>query len=226
MIKSILTLLLLFIHLNVHAQSYAGINLSGFIPTGELKREASEIWGASFGFEATTRIKNSPLYFGAQLDLTCFGSELRNGYHGADLGNVRFRRQFEMIRLIAILRVKPEFDLPIHPYFDLYLGGGNIYSRSVIRESFFDDPIDSYVDHHHWSAMYGLGLGYSIFLSDEFTIDLSIRSMRSGRVQFLSPESTYYNEQTEQYELTLQSSAFTHLNFGLGVKININQIFQ
>ena len=90
-------------------QSTAGLNVFGFLPSDELKRDAAEIWGGGLGLEAVVNHKETPLYFGGQLDFTRFGSELREGYHGPGLGDVRYRRHYEMIRVMGLVRVKPDF---------------------------------------------------------------------------------------------------------------------
>ena len=208
------------------SQSTMGINLQGFLPTGELKKDAPEIGGGGFGFEGTFTIKQSPFHVGGLLEFNHFGSHVREGYHGPDLGDVRVKRNFETYKLMGVFRFKPNCGENIFPYFDLLLGAGNIFTRTNIRESFLEEPIETYFDMDKWAFMYGIGIGNEFFLSDKLILDVFFRTIKSSRIEYLSPKSIQFDPSTDWYNFEVKSSAFDHINFGVGIKFLFTEILR
>lgn len=211
---------------SVCAQSTIGINLQGFLPTGELKRDAPEIGGIGFGFEGAFTIKQSPLHVGGLLEINHFGSKVREGFHGPSLGDVRVKRNFETAKIMGLIRLKPNCGENIFPYFDLLLGTGNVYTRTNIRESFFEEAFESYFDMDKWAFMYGIGIGNEFFLSEKLILDVFFRTIKSSRIEYLSPESISYDPASNWYNFETKSSAFDHVNFGVGLKFYFTELLR
>ncbi len=222
--KNCLIILLLSFSTSICAQNTLGLNFQAFLPTGELKKDAPEIGGGGFALEGAFSIRQSPIYVGGLIEYNHFGSKVREGYHGPDLENVRVKRNFETVKFMGVFRFKPNCGETIFPYFDLLLGGGNVYTRTNIRESFFDEAFESYFDMDQWVFMYGLGIGNEFFLSDFLILDVFVRTTKSARIDYLSPNGVQFNSATSWYDLETKSSAFEHINFGLGFKLYIDQL--
>lgn len=220
--------LILFIsisHLAV-AQSTVGINFQGFLPTGELKKDAPEIGGGGLGLEGIFTIKQSPLHLGGIFEYNHFGSQVKEGYHGPDLGDVRVKRNFETLKLMGVIRFKPNCGENIFPYFDLQLGAGNIYTRTNIRASQFEEPFETYFDMNQWAFMYGFGVGNEFFLSETIILDIFFRTIKTNRIEYLSPSSIAFDSNSNWYNFEVKSSAFDHINFGLGLKFFFSDLLR
>lgn len=222
--KKILAIVLLCLTSSLTAQNTLGLNFQTFLPTGELKKDAPEIGGGGFAFEGIFRVKQSALYAGGLIEYNHFGSKVRQGYHGPDLEDVRVKRNFETLKFMGIFRFKPNCGEGIYPYFDLLLGGGNVFTRTNIREAFFDKAFESYLDMDQWVFMYGLGIGNEFLLSDFLILDVFVRTTKSARIDYLSPNSVQFNNSSNWYDLEVKSSAFEHINFGVGLKLYFDEL--
>ncbi len=225
LMKQLFILLTFLISFNGWSQTTIGANFEAFLPTGELKKDASEMWGGGVGFEGVFSIKQSPFHVGFITSFTHMGSEVREGFHGPDLGDVRVRRNFEMIKALGLFRFKPDCGENIFPYFDLMLGGGNVYTRTSIRESFIDEPLESYFDMDTWTFTYGFGFGNEFFLSDYVILDVFFRTIKTNRIEFLTPKSVTFNSSNNWYDFEVKSAAFNHINVGFGIKFLFNELF-
>ena len=206
------------------AQSTIGINFQGLLPTGELKKDAPEIGGGGFGLEGIFSIKQSAFHVGGLIEYNHFGSKVREGYHGPDLEDVRVKRNFEVAKLLGVFRFKPNCGENIFPYFDLLVGTGNVHTRTNIRESFFDEAFERFTELDEWAFMYGFGFGNEFYLSESIILDVFVRTMKSTRIEYLSPDSVEFDPSTNWYNLELKSSAFNHLSFGFGLKFYFNNL--
>ena len=216
--KSAVFLLLLFLSVGLSAQNTIGVNFQGFLPTGELKKDASDIGGLGIGMEGSFSIKQSPFHVGGIMEWNHFGSTVREGFHGPGLEDVRVKRNFENIKVLGLFRFKPDCGENIFPYFDLVMGPGYVYTRTHIRESYFDEPIESFFELDEWAFMYGFGIGNEFILSDAVILDVFFRTIKSTRIDYLTPSSVEFNSATNWYDLNTKSSAFNHINFGIGIK--------
>ncbi|PIQ47447.1 MAG: hypothetical protein COW03_15080 [Cytophagales bacterium CG12_big_fil_rev_8_21_14_0_65_40_12] len=179
--KLILTLSLFCVGYAAQAQSTLGFNLNGFLPIGELKKDSPEIWGGGFSLDIAVKLKDSPIHVGGRFDVTRYGSEVREGFHGPDLGDIRVRRNNELLGFLGFARVKPLISGNFQPYVD-FLGGFNyIFTRSHYRDSAVDEPFDSFIDINDFVLSYGAGGGLEIFLNEILSLDLSFRAVRSSR---------------------------------------------
>lgn len=217
--KTTFTLFLLLLVTAAYGQSTLGFNFYSFLPSGELKNDAPDIWGGGFALEGAGNIRQSPLYIGGQLDLTRYGSELRAGYHGPDLGDIRLRKNFEMARLLGLVRLKPDCGIQFYPYFDFLIGPTYVYTRSTLRDDFFSEAFDRYFDFDDFTVSYGFGAGVEFFIDDDLILDLSFKSMTTGRIEYLTPSTVRYNSSEGFYDLGINSSSFDNLNFGFGLKV-------
>ncbi|RKQ42774.1 outer membrane protein with beta-barrel domain [Roseivirga pacifica] len=217
--KTALTSILLLLVTAVYGQSTWGFNAYAFLPTGELKNDSPEVWGGGFAFEVAATIKQSPIYLGGQLDITRYGSEVRDGYHGPDLGEIRLRRNYEMARMLGLVRFKPDCGINFYPYFDFLIGPSYIYTRATLRDDSFSEPFDHYFDLDDFTISYGFGAGVEIFLHEYLILDLHLKSMTTGRVEYLTPSAVHYNNSEDYYELDIQNSSFDNLNLGVGIKL-------
>jgi opacity protein-like surface antigen len=220
------TVLILFTSFQLIGQSTVGLNFQGFLPSGELKKDAPEIGGGGLGLEGVFRIKESIFYLGGLLEFNNFGTKVREGYHGPQLGDVRVRRNFENIKVMTVFRFKPDFGPKFLPYLDLQLGAGNVYTRTTIRNSFFEQAFDAYYEIDKWAFMYGVGVGYEFVLSDALLLDLFIRSTNSARIEYLSPAGVNFDQGAGWYNLETRSSSFSHLNFGFGLKFYFTDLLE
>jgi len=216
--KRLIILSLILFSLHANGQNTIGVNFQGFLPTGELKRDASEIGGLGIGIEGSFSIKQSPFHVGGIMEWNHFGSKVREGFHGPGLEDVRVKRNFENIKLLGLFRFKPDCGENIFPYFDLVLGPGYVYTRTNIRESHFDEPIETFFELDEWAFMYGFGVGNEFILSDAVILDVFFRTIKSTRIDYLTPASVEFNSTTNWYDLNTKSSAFNHITFGIGLK--------
>lgn len=224
MLRNTLFLFLLFSSLSCFGQNTFGVNFEAFLPTGELKRDAPEIWGGGASFEGVFSIKRSPFHFGAILGWNHYGTALREGYHGPDLTDVRVRRNFENIKTLGLFRFKPDCGEKIFPYFDVLVGASNVYTRLDIRESRYAAPIETSYEIDNWAFAYGIGFGNEFFLSDVIILDIFFRTLKSNRIEYLSPDGVEFNTLTSWYDLNIRSSAFNHINFGFGIKMRLDHL--
>ncbi len=199
-----------------------GINLQSFLPTGELKNDAPEIWGGGFAITGAFNLRQSPIFLGGTLDFTRYGSEVRDGWHGQALGDIRHRRQNEMTRFLGFIRVSPDCDAGFYPYVDFLAGLNYVYTRSILRDSPLRDAFDSFFDWDDFSFTYGLGLGMEIPLDDDILLDINFRSLTSNRTRYLTPQSVTYDRGSETYILDIKQSRFDSFSLGIGLKFYID----
>lgn len=204
------------------AQNTFGINVQAVLPTGELKQDSPDIWGGGFSATGAFNLRQSPIFIGGTLDFTRYGSELRDGWHGSILGDYRHRRQFEMTRLLGFIRLSPDCDAGFFPYVDFNAGVNYIFTRSVLRDSAIEEPFDSYTDYDDFSFTYGIGAGVEVPLGEDVLLDLNFKTLKSGRTEYLTPNSVNYDQVEEAYILEVQQSRFDTFTFSIGIKAYIN----
>lgn len=206
------------------AQSTLGFNLNAFLPYGELKQDSPEIWGGGFSTDVAVQMKNSPIHLGGILDFTRYGSEVRDGWHGPALGDVRVRRNNSYASLLGLVRVKPPTTVGVQPYIDFMAGFSYIFTTSHFRDSAFEEAWDTVLDYDDFVMNYGLGGGIEVFLNNYLSFDVNIKAVQSGRAQYLTPESVSYDREAESYHMIVKDSRFNRINFGIGVKVLLSHI--
>ncbi len=211
-------LILLCCAFQLSAQNTIGLNVQGFVPTGELRKDSPGIWGGGFALTGAFNIRQSPIYAGGTLDFTRYGSEVRDGWHGQVLGDVRHRRQFEMTRLLGFIRLSPDCDAGFYPYVDFTAGVNYVYTRSILRDGPLRDAFDHFTDWDDFSFTYGLSAGIEVPLGEDVLLDLYFKSLKSGRTEYLSPSSVNYDRENNEYLLEVQQSKFDSFTFGIGIK--------
>ncbi|MFT7380524.1 MAG: opacity protein-like surface antigen [Roseivirga sp.] len=216
---------LFFLSFYAHSQSTLGFNLNGFLPMGELKRDSPEIWGGGISLDVAVQLKDSPIHIGGLYNMTRYGSEVRDGFHGPNLGDVRVRRNNELVGLLGFVRVKPQISGNFQPYADFLTGFNYIFTRSNFRDSSLDAPFDSVVDINDFVLNFGAGGGLEIFLNDLISLDFSFRALRSSRAKYLTPQSVTYNTDVNFYEFDVKRARFNHLSFGVGFKFLLESIY-
>lgn len=223
--RRLFTLLILISSSSLLAQnnSTIGFQIHGFLPTGELKRDAPDIWGAGFGFEAAFQVNESPIYFGGIFDFTRYGSEVRKGFFNAALPDVRYRHHNEMTRLLSLVRIKPETNTRFLPYADFQFGVGFIYTRARVFDRDFGEVIDRFFEVNDFAFTYGLGGGLEYLLEEHVSIDFHVKANFSGRAEYLTPQTIRYDPDIEGYDLNIQQSRFNAITFGFGLKFLIRE---
>lgn len=204
------------------AQNTMGLNFQTFLPTGELKKDSPDMWGGGFALTGAFNLRQSPVYVGGTLDFTRYGSEVRDGYHGIVMGDYRHRRQFEMSRFLAFVRLSPDCDTSFYPYVDFNAGVNYVFTRSVLRDSAIEAPFDAYVDWDDFSFTYGLGAGVEFPLGNDILLDLNFKTLKSSKTEYLTPTSVNYDREQETYILDVQRSRFDSFTFSIGIKAYIN----
>lgn len=199
-----------------------GLNFQAVLPTGELKTDSPEIWGGGVALTAAFNIKQSAVYLGGTLDFTRYGSEVRDGWHGTIMGDYRHRRQFEMSRLMGFIRISPDCDAGFYPYVDFTAGVNYVYTRSILRTNAVNEPFDNYLDINDFAFTYGLGAGIEIPLGNDVLFDLNFKTLKSGKMEYLTPASVNYNGEQEAYILDVQNSRFDNFTLSFGIKAYIN----
>lgn len=220
-----LLLLLSFLSLSFIASAqhhYAGFSLNGFLPAGELKKDSPSIWGAGASVQGAYNINNSPVFVGGILDFVRYGSEVRDGWHGQILGDIRHRRHNELSRLLGFVRVSPDCDTNFFPYVDFMAGMNYIYTRSILRENWIRNAFDSYVEWDDFSFTYGLGFGVEFPLDDHLLLDFNFRTLKSSRTEYLTPSSVNYDPNAEAYNIEVRQSRFDSFSFGFGLKVYLD----
>lgn len=204
--------------------STLGFQLHGFLPTGDLKKDASEIWGGGFGVDAAFQIKESPIYIGASFSFTRYGSKLRKGYHNENFPDVRFRYQNEFLQFAPLIRIKPETNSRILPYIDFTFGTSYIYTRGRIYDRDIDEVVDNFFELDDFVFTYGLGGGVEFIIDETVSIDVFIKNNFSTRGEYLTPNTIQYDTDIEGYQLDVQQSRFNSLTFGIGVKLLLRKM--
>jgi len=212
------SLLLLCIQSAGLAQSTFGFHVDSWFPTGDLKNDSPELWGGGFSLEAVGQLKNSPVHVGAQIGWNRYGSELRNGYHGPGLGDIRLRRNNELANMLGIIRLKPNVTGNIQPYVDFVAGFTYVYTRAVYRDSGVQEPFREDTELRDFAFNYGVGGGLEIFLSDELSLDFRVRTVKGSRAEYLTSRSVTYNHEFEGYDMEIKQSNFDYLSFSIGIK--------
>lgn len=218
------TFLLLLLQGAAFSQSTFGFGLDAFIPTGDLKNDSPELWGGGFSMESVWQINDSPIHLGGRFSMLRYGSEVRNGWHGPDLGDVRVRRHNELANLMGVLRIKPEVSGMVQPYADFTAGFSYIYTRVRYRDNFLDDGFFHHTELRDFSFNYGLGGGLEIFVDETISIDISARTVRGSRADYFTPESVDYNPELEWYDMTVKSSRFDYMTISIGVKVLLDDL--
>jgi hypothetical protein len=206
------------------AQSTLGLNLNGFAPSGDFKQDSPELWGGGFGMEVAVQINNSPIHVGGQLNFIRYGSELRDGWHGPELGDVRVRRNNEIFNTLAFVRVKPPVKGTIQPYVDFLTGFSYIYTRANFRDGPLQEEFASYKDLGDFSFNYGLGGGFEIFLDEYVSLDFRMKALKGSRADYLTSRSVTYNHELEGYDLNIKNARIDYLSFSFGVKVLLSSI--
>lgn len=217
--KFLTSILLIFICQISYGQSTLGFNLNGFIPIGELKKDSPEIWGGGFSVDIAAQLKDSPIHMGGLMSFTRYGSEVREGDHGPNFGDIRVRRNNELGTMLGFARIKPIISGKLQPYADFYTGFSYIYTRANYRDSSLNEPFDSVLDLNDFVFNYGVGGGLEIFIHEILSFDINFRLLRSSRANYLTPESVVYDTVNEAYQMDIRNSRFNHLNIGFGIKI-------
>ena len=207
----------------VQGQSTFGLNLNGFIPTGELKDDSPEIWGGGLSLDAAFKMKDSPVHLGGVLGYTLYGSEVRKGWHGPGLEDVRVRRNNHLTYMLGLVRLKPEVSQNVQPYVDFVGGFSFIFTSAHFRDRVLEEPWDTVVDLSDFVMNYGFGGGLEVFLDDYLSLDFNVKLIKSSRANYLTPASVTYNTTDDVYEFDIQKSRFNHLNFGVGIKFLISE---
>ncbi|MFT7150969.1 MAG: opacity protein-like surface antigen [Nonlabens sp.] len=210
--------------LSAQNNSTIGFQLHGFLPTGELKRESSEIWGGGFGVEGAFQINESPVYLGGVFDFTRYGSKVRKGFHSSALPDVRYRHHNEMSRLLSLVRIKPETLSRLMPYADFNFGFSYVYTRARIFDREFDEVVDEFFELDDFLFTYGFGGGLEYIISESVSLDLHFRKTYSNRGSYLTPNAIHYDPDIENYQLDIQQSRFNSITFGFGVKLLIREM--
>lgn len=204
--------------------STLGFQLQGFLPNGELKKDASEIWGGGFGIDAAFQIKESPIYVGASFNFNRYGSKLRKGYHNEFLPDVRFRYHNEFVEFAPLIRFKPETNSRILPYMDFSFGTRYIYTRARVFDRDIGEVVDEFFELDDFVLTYGLGGGLEFLVNEVFSIDVFIRNNFSSRGKYLTPNTIQYDTEIEGYQLDVQQSRFNSLTFGIGIKLLLREM--
>lgn len=215
--------LLLFFPVFSKCQSTFGLSLNGFAPMGDLKKDSPEIWGGGFSSDIAFQINGSPIHLGGMLGVTRYGSEVRDGWHGDDLGDVRIRRNNEMAYMLGLIRIKPPVSEGFQPYADFFGGFSYIATTAHFRDGPLQEQWDVVRDIDDFAMNYGLGGGLEVFINDFLSLDFNIKAIKSSTAEYLTPQSVSYNKTDEVYDLTVKKSRFDHLNFGLGIKLLISE---
>lgn len=202
----------------VQAQSTFGLHLDSFFPSGDLKQDSPELWGGGFSMEGLGQLNNSPIHVGGQLSFLRYGSEVRDGWHGPDLGDVRVRRNNELINLLGTVRIKPAVQGDIQPYVDFLTGFSYIYTRATYRDSSLDEAFASDNEFNDIAFNYGVGGGLEFYLGPEVSLDIRARALRGSRADYLTPRSVEYNTELEAYDMQVKSSRFDYFTFSIGIK--------
>ena len=217
--KLLLSSLLLFcIQGTGLAQSTFGLHVDSWFPSGDLRKDSPELWGGGFSLEAVAQLNNSPVHVGGQIGWNRYGSELRNGWHGPGLGDIRLRRNNELANLLGIIRLKPDVSGDFQPYVDFIGGMTYIYTRAVYRDSGVQEPFREDTELRDLAFNYGLGGGMEIFLSDELSLDFRVRVLKGSRVNYLTSRSVTYNTETDFYDMEIKQSNLDYMSFSIGLK--------
>ncbi|WP_141719792.1 hypothetical protein [Roseivirga misakiensis] len=203
--------------------STIGLKLHGFLPTGELKQDASEIWGGGFGSEIALQIKESPIYVGGAFNFTRYGSKVRKGYHNIDFQDVRYRYHNEVMELAPLIRFKPETYTRFMPYVDFTFGTSMIYTRARVFDREIDEVVDTFFELTDFVFSYGLGAGLEYLIDETFSLSLFAKSNFSSRGEYLTPNTIQYDQEIEGYQLDIQQSRFNSFFFGLGLNIILRE---
>lgn len=204
--------------------STIGFQFQGLLPTGELKKDASEIWGGGFGMDVAFQIKESPIYLGATMNFNRYGSKLRKGYHNENLPDVRFRYHNEVIQFAPLIRFKPETNTRILPYVDFSFGTSYIYTRGRVYDRDINEVVDEFFELDDFVFTYGLGGGIEFLLNEAVSLDIFIRNNFSSRGEYLTPNTIQYDPEIEGYQLDVQQSRFNTFTFGIGVKLLLREM--
>lgn len=206
------------------AQSTFGFSLEGFAPTGDFKKDSPELWGGGFGLEVAVQLNNSPIHVGGQLNFIRYGSEVRDGWHGPDLGDVRVRRNNEIFNTLAFVRIKPPVKGMIQPYVDFLSGFNYIYTRANFRDSALEEEFAQHKDLGDFSLSYGVGGGLEIFLDEYVSLDFRVKTLRGTQADYLTSRSVTYNNEFEAYDLNIKNARIDYLTFSIGVKVLLSSI--
>ncbi len=207
---------------SLNGQSYGGVSFHTFLPTGELKQDSPQIWGAGFNIQGAYNINQSPVYIGGYLDFTRYGSEVRDGWHGQVLGDIRHRRHNEITRLLTFVRLAPDCNTGFYPYADFMAGVNYVYTRSILRDSALRSSFDNYTDLDDFSFTYGIGAGIEIPLDELILLDINFKSLKSSRTEYLTPSNVNYDSQSQSYLVDISQSRFDSFTFGIGLKFYID----
>ncbi|GAB5528097.1 MAG: hypothetical protein Roseis2KO_59690 [Roseivirga sp.] len=220
----ILSLAVLLFQATGMAQSTFGFSLEGFAPTGDFKRDSPELWGGGFGMEVAIQLNNSPVHVGGQFNFLRYGSELRNGWHGPNLGDVRVRRNNEIFNTLAFVRLKPEVKGRVQPYVDFLAGFNYIYTRANFRDSALEEEFFQEKDLGDFSLSYGVGGGFEIFLDEEVSLDFRVKTLRGTQADYLTSRSVTYNSEFEAYDLNIKNAKLDYFTFSIGIKVLLSSL--
>jgi opacity protein-like surface antigen len=220
-IRLIIILIVLIISgIQAKGQQISGaIQLETGFAAGEFREEAGRLILPQVKVNGMYRISNSPFEFGATLGYGRYGSQLtrsKNVMHGVNQ-NFRIRRNNNLVHLNGVARYIPDLNLGFSPFLEVQAGVIHTFTRSRIRENRTADPLASGTEVYDWSWMYQLGGGVVYPVHQNLFLELSLRYIHTGEMEYLTKSGATYDADGELYMQTIRSP-FTMLQPGIGLR--------
>lgn len=110
------------------------------------------------------KIPKLPVAAGLSVGYGIYGRllEKRNDLYEGASKTLRLRRNNNLLSIKAHYRFYTPWVKNEKLFIDAQLGVSHLFTRYLIRETLWSEPIEEGLDHASWTMAYGLGLGYKL----------------------------------------------------------------
>jgi hypothetical protein len=182
--------------------------------------------GLTFGIE----LADSPLMVGVDLGILNYGNDERMEYL-YDIPEFRFKvvHSYNIFQGLVFLRFQPVKKGSFRPYIDALAGVNYFWTETSLEDDDWDgEEITLDVNHDDVAFTYGLGGGVMIKFAEirsgegkthvtELFVDLRVRYIFGGRLQYLRKGSVIIEDQQVTYLVYESRSNLFTLQIGLGM---------
>ena len=219
MTRHFLFILLTLTCVTARAQGFIGsANLKGGIPMGDFSRTAGDIIVPEISFLVMYQLRDFPILVGAEYGYARYGTNLskRDDVLGAVNQTMRVRRNNNLLSLMGVIRLVPEVNAKIKPFFEGQIGVYHPFTKVTIKETAFSDTFAAGTEFFDWGLAYQGGGGFFIPLGKDTFLEFKLNYVLTNRMDYLTKEDAVYLPDGE-VEFFPRRSSFHMLQPGIGV---------
>jgi len=217
--KYFLIIVLLMICGMVHAQGFIGtVNLKGGIPRGDFSRTVDLNLVPEVSFLTMYQLPEFPILVGLEVGYARYGTNLtkRDDVLGAVNQSMRIRRNNNLLSLMGVIRLVPEVNTRLKPFFEGQVGVYHPFTRVTIRETAFAETFAAGTEFFDWAMAYQGGGGFFLPIGKDLFLEFKVNYILTNRMNYLTKEDAIYLPDGE-LEFFPRRSSFNMLQPSIGV---------